>query len=292
LLRDLWQVPAWSSQVCLLALEHGLEVEFAHRLIRTQGLQPAVPPLRCPRWPWPLRVTTLGRFAILRDGRELLFPAKAPRTVLLLFNAIIAAGPSGIPESRLCDGIWPEADGDAARRSLDTTLHRLRKLLGVEGAVILREGRLGIDPARCWVDAHGFEALLEHSDDDPLEKALALYQGPFLEDLDEPWACGYRDALEEKFLKGILALGHRLERRSDLPSAIACYERGLEAVPLSEELYRRLMAAHGARGHSAEALRIYERCQAALKRGLGLEPSRDTEALARTLRTETSRVRK
>ncbi len=153
--------------------------------------------------------------------------------------------------------------------------------------MILREGRLGIDPARCWVDAHGFEALLEQQDDG--QKALALYQGPFLEDLDTPWARSYRDALEEKFLKGLLAQGRRLEGRSDFSSAIACYERGLEAVPLSEELYRRLMAAHGSRGHAAEALRVYERCQAALERGLRLEPSRDTEALARALRSETVR---
>lgn len=285
LLRDLWQVPAWSSQLCLLALEHGIEVDFARRLIRLQRLQPPTPPLHCPHWPWPLRVTTLGCFAILRDDRELLFPTKAPRTVLLLFKAIIAAGPSGIPESRLCDWIWPESDGDAARRSLDTTLHRLRKLLDVEGAVVLREGRLGIDPGRCWVDAHGFEALLENPEDGALEKALALYQGPFLEDLDAPWVRSHRGLLEERFLKGILAQGQRLEGRSDFPSAIACYERGLETVPLSEELYLRLMAAHGAQGHVAEALRVFERCRAALKHGLGLEPSGETAALARRLRT-------
>ena len=292
LLRDLWQVPDWTSQLCLLALEHGIETDFARRLIQVQGLHPSVPPLHCPQWPWPLRVTTLGRFAIIRDGREVLFPAKAPRTVLLLFKAIIAAGPAGVSESRLCDGIWPEADGDAARRSLDTTLHRLRKLLELEGAVVLREGRLALDPARCWVDAHGFEALLENPDDASLEKALALHRGPFLEELDAPWARAYRGALEEKFLKGILAQGRRLEGRSDLTSAIACYERGLEAVPLSEELYRRLMAAHGARGHAAEALRIYARCQAALKHGLGLEPSRETAALAQTLRREPARTRR
>jgi DNA-binding SARP family transcriptional activator len=292
LVRDLWQIPAWTSQLCLLALEHGIEAEFAQHLIQVQGLQPPLPPLGCPRWPWPLRVTTLGRFAIMRDGQELRFPAKAPRTVLQLFKAIIAAGPAGIPESRLCDWIWPEADGDAARGSLDTTLHRLRKLLGVEGAVSLREGRLEIDPAHCWVDAHGFEALLERPEDGMPEKALALYQGAFLEDLDESWARSYRDTLQEKFLKAILAQGRRLENRSDLAGAIACYERGLEAVPLAEELYRRLMAAHGAGGHPTEAVRTYERCRVALKRGLDMEPSRDTEALARALRTEPPRVQK
>lgn len=289
LLRDLWQVPEWTSQLCLLALKHGIETDFASQLIQVQKLQPPVPPLHCPQWPWPLRVTTLGRFAILRNGRELIFPTKAPRTVLLLFKAIIAAGPAGVSESRLCDGIWPEAEGDAARRSLDTTLHRLRKLLEVEGSVVLREGRLGIDPTRCWVDAHGFEALLARPDEGSLAQALALYRGPFLEDLDAPWARSHREVLEEKFLKGSLAQGLRFEERSDLPAAIACYERGLEAVPLCEELYRRLMAAHGARGHAAEALRVYERCQTALKHGLDLAPSRDTAALAKKLRMEVAR---
>lgn len=291
LVQALWQVPAWTSQLCLLALEHGIEADFARHVIRVQGLAPSVPPLACPQWPWPLRVTTLGRFAIARDGQEFLFPAKAPRTVLLLFKAIIAAGPSGIPESRLCDWIWPEADGDAARGSLDTTLHRLRKLLGVEGAVILREGRLEIDPAHCWVDAHGFEILLEQPMEGLREKALALYHGAFLEDLDEPWARSCRDSLQEKYLKAVLAQGRQLEDRSDFPSAIACYEGGLEAVPLSEELYRRLMTVHGANGHPTEAMRIYARCRSVLRGGLDMEPSRDTELLAHKVRTEAGRAR-
>ena len=37
-------------------------------------------------------------------------------------------------------------------KSLTTTLHRLRKLLGVDGAITLRHGRLSLDRTLWWVD--------------------------------------------------------------------------------------------------------------------------------------------
>ncbi|MCK7497369.1 MAG: hypothetical protein MZW92_46165 [Comamonadaceae bacterium] len=60
----------------------------------------------------------------------------------------------------LAELLWPEADGDAAQRAFDTTLHRLRKLLGHERAVVLSEGRLSLNPTVCWVDAWTLERLI------------------------------------------------------------------------------------------------------------------------------------
>lgn len=276
-----WQVAEWMVELCSTALEEGIEVEFVHRLIHALGLKPSASWLQ-PAWPRELRIETLGRFAIRRGGKDLVFPAKAPWKVLLLLKALVAAGPAGIGGRRLADWLWPEADGDTAQQSLETGLHRLRQLLGVEGIVLVRDGRLGLEPSRCWVDAHAFESMLEAPGCG--ERALDLYGGAFLEDLDQPWARHYRERLEDRFLKGVLALGQRLEEGGDPEGAVAWYEKGIRAVPLAESLYRRLMVCHGALGDRAEGLRIYERCRTALMSSMEVEPSVETMRVASSLR--------
>jgi DNA-binding SARP family transcriptional activator len=275
-----WQIRSWMTGLCSIALEEGIETAFAQRLIAAHGLVPAEPLLH-PGWPWELRVTTLGRFAIHRKGKELAFSSKAPWKVLLLLKALVAAGQGGISGNRLADWLWPDAEGDTAQQSLETGLHRLRQLLGVEGAVLLRDGHVALDPARCWVDVHAFEAMSDHGDRQ--ETALALYRGPFLPDLDQPWARQYRDRMAERFVKGILARGLELEERDGLRQALALYERGLEADPLSESLHRRAISCHGRMGERAEGLRAFERCRAALRHGLDVEPSAETLRLASAL---------
>ena len=94
-----WQVPAWMTQLCLTALEHGIEPDFARQLIQVHDLRPETPPVHVGAWPWRIRIATLGSFSILRDGKELVFASKAPRKVLLLLKAIIAGGRRGTGKS-------------------------------------------------------------------------------------------------------------------------------------------------------------------------------------------------
>jgi len=200
----------------------------------------------------------------------------------LMLKALIAAGSGGIGEDKLSDWLWPEANGDTARQSFDTTLHRLRQLLGSEGIVTLREGCLALDPYRCWVDAHACEQLLESGD--AVALAMSLYQGEFLEGLDASWAQRYRERLREKLVKAVLAQGERCEKGSDFSGAIAWYERGLEADPVAEALYRRIIICHRTSGSMVEGLRVYERCRRMFKAHLDIAPSKETVRLASTLR--------
>jgi len=279
----LWDKPDWTTSLYRAALDHGIEVEFTQGLIRRHGLRPSSPPLQCQGWPWEIRIATLGRFSIHRDGDLLVFPAKAPRKVLLMLKALIASGPGGISEDTLADQLWPEADGDLARQSFDSTLHRLRQLLGLKGIITLCDGLLALDPYRCWVDAHAFERLLEEGRTRPL--ALELYRGEFLEGLDWPWARSYRDQLRKKMVQAVLVQGQGCEQAAAFPEAIAWYERGLEADPLNEALYRRIMLCHRATGAMAEGWRVFERCRSLLRSRLDIPPSQETVLLAATLRS-------
>lgn len=191
------------AELCALAIGRDIEPDRARKLVRSHRL-PA--PDRAPaQWPWALRVTTLGAFQVETEGGVLRFGRKAPLKPLELLKALIALGPGFVAENRLCDVLWPDADGDAGRHALETTVYRLRKLL--PEAVLQRSGRLALDPQRCWVDVDAVERLAERALSggaairqavEPLlgdaEQALALYRGPFLPgDEDRPWTISRRE---------------------------------------------------------------------------------------------------
>ncbi|MBI5584605.1 MAG: hypothetical protein HY892_12370 [Deltaproteobacteria bacterium] len=283
LFNNYWWVPAWMTALCLKALEEGIEAEYVQELVRRRFLFPDRPPYHCQNWPWELKIHTLGRFEIIRDGEALYFPVKAPKRVLLLLKALIACGARGSSEEQLAQFLWPEAEGDMALQSLATTLHRLRQLLGKDGAIVVRDGWVSLNSRKCWVDAHVFEELLQRMEEQagsnasflqkgsqkenyqPLESALNLYQGVFLKDLNEPWAISYRDRLRRKFARDLLQLGENLKNAGAFEKAAAWFEKGLEADELEESFYLGLMTCHQARGRSAEALAVYQRCDKIMK---------------------------
>jgi LuxR family transcriptional regulator, maltose regulon positive regulatory protein len=198
--------PRVIARVCLAALEAGIETAYVRALIERNGITPDPTWRHAESWPWPLRVYTLGRFGIVRRGSALRFEGKTQKKPLDLLKAIIAFGGREVPESRLSDALWPDAEGDAAAQALATTLFRLRKLIG-EQAIRRQEGRLTLDPNFCWVDCWAFERLSSDSSGDAAarrEKLGKLHQGAFLEgDDDAPWAQPMRQRLRAKLSRTV-----------------------------------------------------------------------------------------
>ena len=74
------------------------------------------------------------------------------RKPLELLKAIIVCGGRDVDVLSVAEMLWPDADGDAAQKAFDITLHRLRKQLADERALIVRRGTISIDPKVLWVD--------------------------------------------------------------------------------------------------------------------------------------------
>jgi pentatricopeptide repeat protein len=180
------------------------------------------------------------------------------------------------------DWLWPDLDGDAAQDALGTSLHRLRRLIGLPEAIVLHEGRLSIDPEFCWTDCGAFEKLAQESEattdfPDPAQRmagVLDLYPGGLLPlDRDEAWLATARERLRGKFLRFVAAVGRQLEEAGNLNEAMAGYKRGLDSDPLAEEFYQGLMRCHAAQGRTADALSVYRQLRQVLNLAAGVEPS-------------------
>ena len=285
--------PDLAARFANFALEHGIETEFVCTLIKRDAL---VAPADAGRaWPFRLRVRVLGGFELIRDGEPVRFTGKAQQRPLDVLKFVVAAGGNDVDMESLMAALWPDADGAAAKSSFDSALFRLRKLVDVDNALTLAAGKLSVNRALVWTDVWGFEATLdaaEHRGDgdapsssvaQAARRLLDAYPGPLLGAEETPWIAKPRDTLRARFVRTLLRLGEALERKSDWPTAIDLYRRGLEADNLAESLYRGLMRALAASGDHAEALSAFRRCRELLSIVLSVKPSAETERLYREI---------
>jgi DNA-binding SARP family transcriptional activator len=294
--HPLW-IPKVMSRLCARALEAGIEVEYVRRLIRKRGLIPPDDCLDLPDWPFRLRVHTLGRFAVVIEGEALRSSAKAQKKPLDLLKALIALGGRGVSIRTIAADLWPDLEGDAAENAFHLALHRLRKLLGDEEALVLQDGRLSVDARRLWVDAWAFERLAGRAGsvagngsdvETPAIASLAArllrsYPGHFLGEEDAAWAIAPRERLRSKYLRAVASLGGALETARHFDEAADLYRRALEMDALAEGFYLGLMRCLGALDRRAEALATYRRASEVFSVVLGVQPSAEMQAAYRAL---------
>ncbi|MBE0626041.1 MAG: tetratricopeptide repeat protein [Burkholderiales bacterium] len=291
----LWWRPGAMSRVCAHALEAGIEPDYVKNLIKQRDLTPEPALLSVQDWPWTFRVYTLGNFQLLKHDSALASTSgKAQRRPLEMLKVLIACGGERVSEDRITEALWPRIDGDSAHRSFTSTLHRLRKLLGEDRAIVLHEGRLTLVRRYVWVDALAFDELV--AEVDALHKRvgqrpdfaqlgrlaeglLGLYRGPFMaSEPDEAWYLERRERTRGRFIRALTAIGHFWEQAGQPDQALECYERCLEADPAAEGFYRHLILCYERLGRRAEAIEAYHRCRNALAL-LEIEPSPETRTL-------------
>jgi len=271
------------AELLPLALERGIETAAARALIRERNLSP---PSGLPEvWPWPVRIYTLGRFEVLVNDAPLEFGRKAPKRTIALLKAIIALGGKDVREQRVCDALWPDLEGDAARDALAAALYRLRRLLGANEAVRQLDGALSLNEQRCFVDAWAFEGSVEQPGRE--QSALKLYRGGFLQgDTEAPWGASMRERLRGKFVRTLQASARKLENVERYEEAIHLYSRGIEADDLVEPFYQGLMRSYQNLGRHAEAASAYRRLRQTLSVTLGVQPGLESQRLFEELRLQ------
>lgn len=176
-------------------------------------------------------------------------------------------------------------------------LSRLRRLLGVDGVLLLADDRLALDRRVVWWDVAAFDAVRQRLHeamasigDAAVVVALArrlaaLYKEPLYGgESVAAWGIAARERLVMAWQRAVQDASEWLESRSLWRAAIEIYERGLEQQVLAESLYRGLMRCHRGLDERTEALLVYRRCRDLLVRLLGVAPSEETKRLSDEIR--------
>ncbi|UYM06340.1 AfsR/SARP family transcriptional regulator [Solicola gregarius] len=220
-----------------------------------------------------IEVGVLGTFRVRVDGRTVELSSDRLRVILAVL-AMSAGRPVSV--ERLAEAAWGDELPNAARRTLQTYVHRLRSALGSAAIGTANGGYfLDTDPER--VDALRFVRLIdgaaESGDRAPIFEALQLWRGdPF-------------DGLESRYLAEAEAVHLRdrrlavLQRRIDLDLAdgrfagvVAELDALLVDHRLHEPLWARLLRALNAAGRQAEALERYAQIRERIGDELGVDP--------------------
>jgi len=296
--------PWWRSDVMARlysrALEHGIETDYVLGMIRKRALCPPEDARESSTWPFPYKIFTLGRFALVKDGRPITFSGKAQSKPLDLLKALVALGGRQVSASHLAEILWPDAEGDAAQRTFDTTLHRLRRLIGDDQVLLMSDGKLSLNDALCWVDTWTIERLMGRLDlflkQPPVvavdnagiaqlaSSLLSLYRGPFLtHETSDTWMIMPRERLQNRYLCLLGALSRHWESTENWERAAETYHKMIDVHAEGEEFYQRLMQVYRHLGRPAEAATVYQRCRETLLAASGRTLSATTEALYREL---------
>jgi DNA-binding SARP family transcriptional activator/predicted ATPase len=189
--------------------------------------------------------------------------------------------------------LWPESSQSSAAATLRTTLSRLRKTLKPVGEVLITEaGNVGLDSHYSvdldldWLR----DAADEDTPPDDLRSILTVDRGEFLEGFSLPDASAFDDWVSTQ--RGVChrqletiydRLSQYLLSIHDSAMAVEVSARWVTRAPLSEQAYRRLMAAQTLNGRRPAALLTYHQLQETLKNELDLQPGRETVLLASSI---------
>jgi DNA-binding SARP family transcriptional activator len=188
----------------------------------------------------------------------------------------------------LCTALWSSEDLAKSNKSLETTISRLRKLLGRDDIVRVAHGQVSLDPNAVWCDWAHMRALAQKlskaatnaRSDNPLDveavanALLECYRGPFL--------AGGEDAVQ-RFVAAALAAQTAWRKHNGPQALVSFLESALLHEPLSETLASALMQHYAAHQQPADALRIYRFFRNQLSLRTGMHPSAAIESLKQRL---------
>ncbi len=183
---------------------------------------------------------------------------KAAHRRRLAVRAVLAVARRRVGRERRIGRLWPELRGDAARHLLSESLYVLRKALG-DDALVSAGDDVTLSARAVRSDVGEMEAALEAGE---LERAVALYRGPFLEGFYvddardfQQWAEGERDRLARAYGRALETLAERSESAGNPVEAVEWWRRLSRHEPYTTRVAIRLVTALDAAGEPAGALR-------------------------------------
>ena len=212
-------------------------------------------------------------------------PVAQRRRLALL--ALLAAAPTGsVSRERIAALLFPEADAAHSRRGLSDALHAVRRTLGRD-AVLAVGDELRLNPALVQSDVAAYEAADAAGD---VDRAIALYQGPFLDGFfvsDAPelerWVEDVRQRFAARHGRLLEKAAEAAESHGDLARALDRWRRLAQHDPCSSRAALRLCRAMERHGDPAGALQAARLHAARLRDELGVEAGADILAVIERL---------
>ena len=244
-----------------------------------------------------LRFQLFGKLLIQKDAEALIGLEARKEQELLCYLLVHPDRPH--PREMLANLLWSDTSTEKSRKYLRQALWHLHSMLkparAVETEVLSAEHdwvQLNLN-SDCWIDVTAFERAfaatqgksLDQNGAQLLKNAVELYKGDLLDGWYHDWCLFERERLQNMYLTMLDKLmTHSMEHQEyetgfTYGSTILRYDRA------SERTYRQLMLMKYSAGDRTGALRLYDRCVAALAEELAVKPEARTTAIYEKIRT-------
>ena len=223
---------------------------------------------------WWLEV--LGDALLLQDDKKL----RPERKTAAVLTFLALEGTT--TRSKLAGLLWPDSEEATARNNLAQVLRRLKKATEQElvvGSDLLSLKGLEVDAAKLKVLSFegGYSELLELTGE-----LLSPHDYDDCPDFAD-WLFAERERMTGLRREALSGEATRLEQEGHYTEAIHYAQALLGLDTLSEDAHRQVMRLYYLQGDRGAALRAFERCKEILDRELGVEPTRETEQLAKQI---------
>ncbi|WP_246281864.1 AfsR/SARP family transcriptional regulator [Fodinicola acaciae] len=218
-----------------------------------------------------VRVRTLGRFAVTRDGQPVQVREWQSRKARELLKMLVSR--RGVPATRemLGQTLWPGATRVQWTNRLSVALSTIRGVLDPyrmrEADHFISTGKYAVTVTNLAVDIDTFltdadRALSLHRCGTPaliaLEAAAASYHGDFLaEDLYADWAVSLREEAKLAYLRLVRTLAVSATTSGDHDRAVRYWRLALTRDAYDEQAHLGLITSLTSDGRHGEATRHY-----------------------------------
>jgi len=249
-----------------------------------------------------LRASLFGRFRLERDGKPLAGLEAHKARELLGYLFVYRQRPQ--PRETLSELLWKGQPPAKSKKFLRQAIWKIKSALeapaepAAPDLLLVETEWLQLNPGRMgWLDIAEFERAFdgvkkkragELSGEDflALERAASLYTGDLLEGWYPDWCLFERERFQAMYLMLLSKLVQYCEAHQLYEAGLAYGDEILRRDRAYELAHRRMMRLYFMAGDRTQAIRQYERCVAALREELGLEPSARTLQLYEQIKAD------
>lgn len=256
---------------------------------------------------WPLESASrpysfllFGRFQARRPSPDWISPDA--RKMQEILSYLLLFRQRAHQREVLAGTLWSSSLTSRSRKNLCQSLWQLqekRLQADQQAAPLLLVGKdwVQVNQEGIWLDVAELEAAfdvvasvpgenLSHDQATSLLKAVALYRGDLLEGWSEDWCVFERERLRAIYLAMLEKLLGYCEATGRLEEGLVYGERLLRHDRAHERAHWRIMRLSYLAGDRTGALRQFDRCRAALRDELGVEPGRLVTTLYEQIRVD------
>ena len=207
------------------------------------------------------------------------------------------------PQSRehLADALWGKIAPEQSKAYLRKALWQLQSILvscNARGLLLVDAEWLQVHPYfDFWLDTEVLEKAfkntqgvrgkdLDNGQAKSIQDAVKAYRGELLEGWYQDWCLYERERLQYLYLALLDKLMDHCETQEDYENGLVLGERILQQDRARERTHRRMMRLQYLAGDRTAALRQYEKCKAALKEELEVDPADRTRLLYEMIRAD------